>query len=652
MAEFVEVLFGVPRLGALSYRNDESRSACLGRRVSAPFGRREAIGFVVGESDSCAIPPEQLKRITKTLDEEPLFDESTVDLARWLAGMYFCGQGEALSAMLPSARREPRSGAAIEVEEFEIEGSPLKLSGEQAAALERIIRARSGLEYLYGLTGTGKTEVFLQAAEATLSEGRSVIYLVPEIALTGQVVEAAKRRFGDKCAVLHSRLAPSKKLAEWRRILRGEATVVVGARSAVFAPARRLGLIVIDEEHEATYKSGSAPRYHARQVALRRRAVEGARVVMGSATPSVEAWSLMAAGSMDRLPLTRRLAGGAPPAVEIVDMRLEGGPISRKLAESVRASHAEGRQSILFLNRRGFSYFFRCGSCGRELRCPNCSVALTFHKDRNALVCHYCGYRAAPPEACPECGSLDVGWAGFGTERVEEEAGRLFPDLRIRRLDADSTSKTGELEAALADFREGRADLLLGTQMVAKGLNFPRVKTVGIVLADTSLNLPDFRAAERTFALVVQVAGRAGRFTPDGRVILQTYRPDSPVMRLAAACDAEAFYRLELEARRELGFPPFTRLVRVVFRSKEKGRAASSAKKFAELARPLLPKGSELLGPAECPLGMMAGTVRWQVIARAAELGPLHKAMAAALAGFKAPSSVRLEPDVDPVSLM
>ena len=453
------------------------------------------------------------------------------------------------------------------MEEFEIDFAPLALSEEQASALDRITREPSGLEYLYGLTGTGKTEVFLQAAEATLAEGRSVIYLVPEIALTGQVVGGGYERFGEKCAVLHSRLTPSKRLAEWRRILRGEATVVVGARSAVFAPVRRLGLIVIDEEHESTYKSGSAPRYHARQVAMRRGAVEGARVVMGSATPSVEAWSLMASGSVGRLPLTRRLAGGAPPEVEIVDMRLEGGPISRKLAEAVRASHAEGRQSILFLNRRGFSYFFRCGSCGGELRCPNCSVALTFHKDRDALVCHYCGYRAAPPSACPECGSLDVGWSGFGTERVEEEAARLFPDMRLRRLDADSTSKVGELEAALDDFREGRVDILLGTQMVAKGLNFPRVKTVGVVLADTSLNLPDFRAAERTFALVVQVAGRAGRFTPDGRVILQTYRPDSPVMRLGGGLRRRSLLRArarrEARARLPALRPPRPRRVQV-----------------------------------------------------------------------------------------
>lgn len=652
MSEYLEVLFDVPRLGALSYRNDETRSASVGRRVLAPFGRREATGYVVGESDSCALDPAQLKRITRALDDEPLFDERAVELAYWLSGMYFCGQGEALAAMLPSAKRESRTGADIEAEDLDIEEKALELSGEQRSALDRITRVRSGTLYLYGLTGTGKTEVFLQAAEATLAEGRGVIYLVPEIALTGQVVDAAVRRFGESCAVLHSRLTPSRRLSEWRRILRGEARVVVGARSAVFAPVKELGLVVIDEEHEPSYKSGSAPRYHARQVAMRRGASEGARVVMGSATPSAEAWSLMASGQIARLPLTKRLAGGAPPEVQIVDMRAEGSPISRALAESVRASHAQGRQSILFLNRRGFSYFFRCNSCGSELRCPNCSVSLTYHKDRNSLICHYCGYRASPPSLCPDCGSLDVGWAGFGTERVEEEAAKLFPDMSIRRLDADSTAKVGELEAALRDFREGRADILLGTQMVAKGLNFPRVKTVGVVLADTSLNLPDFRAAERTFSLVVQVAGRAGRFTPDGEVILQTYRPDSPVMRLAAAQDAESFYALELEARRELGFPPYARLVRVVFRSKEKGRAAAAAREFSSLAQSFLPEGAEILGPAECPLGLVAGTARWQVIARAPEPGPLHRAMASALAAFKAPSSVRVEPDVDPVSLL
>jgi primosomal protein N' (replication factor Y) len=479
-----------------------------------------------------------------------------------------------------------------------------------------------------------------------------VIYLVPEIALTGQVVEAASRRFGSRCAVIHSHLTPSQKLSEWRRILGGEADVVIGARSAVFAPLSRLGLVVIDEEHESSYKSGSSPRYHARQVAMRRCAAEGARLVMGSATPSVEAWNLMEEGVVERLTLTKRLSGGAPPAVEIVDMGGEEGAISGRLADAVRETARLGGQSILFLNRRGFSYFFRCRSCGAEIRCKNCSVSLTYHKDRNALVCHYCGYRVAPPRACPECGSLDVGYSGFGTERVEEEASRLFPNLRISRLDADSTARKGELEKTLADFREGRVDLLLGTQMVAKGLNFPRVKTVGVVLADTTLNLPDFRAAERAFALVVQVAGRAGRFSPDGRVIVQTYRPESAVIRLAAAADLPRFYALELGARRELGFPPYARLIRVVFRSKERERAMEAASDFARAAAALVPADAEILGPAECPIGMVAGTARWQLIFRAARMGTLHGALSRLLGEWKVPPSVRIETDVDPVNLM
>ncbi len=652
MAEYLEVLFDIPRLGELSYRNDPENPAAFGQRVAAPLGRREAVGFVVGESETCALEDAQVKRILRRIDKESLFDARTVELARWLAAMYFCSPGEALAAMLPSGRREAEAGAAIDTGELEICESPLPLSAEQKYALERITRNRSGLSYLYGLTGTGKTEVFLQAAEATLAEGRGVIYLVPEIALTGQVVDAARRRFGPTCAVLHSRLPRARRLAEWRRILRGEARFAIGARSAVFAPVRDLGLIVVDEEHEASYKSGAAPRYHARQVAMRRGSVERARVVMGSATPSVEAWRLMDEGVIERLHLTVRLAGGAKPQVEIVDMRNESGPISGRLAEAVRSAYAEGGQSILFLNRRGFSYFFRCATCGHEIRCRNCSVALTYHKDRDALVCHYCGYRVSPPSACPECGSLDIGWVGFGTERIEEEAARLFPDMRIRRLDADSTARAGELESAIEDFREGGADILLGTQMVAKGLNFPRVKVVGVVLADTSLNFPDFRAAERAFSLIVQVAGRTGRFSPDGRVILQTYRPANEVILLAAAMDAPGFYARELEVRRELGFPPFARLVRIVFRSKEKTRALSAAGEFSRFLQPRLPSGAEILGPAECPLGMVAGSYRWQIILRAVELGPLHRAVASALEEYRPPSTVAIEPDVDPVNLM
>jgi len=651
VAEYLEVAFNIPLPGTFTYFNHADKPASIGQRVAAPFGRRELTGFVVGEAATCALDPGLVKRITRRIDEEPLFDVSTVLLARWMAGMYFSGLGECLAAMLPSGRRETEP-PALDVAELEIVDHALALSDEQRSSLERLTSAPSGTWYLHGLTGSGKTEVFLQAAEATLAEGRGVIYLVPEIALTGQVIEAARRRFGERCALLHSRLTPSNRLSEWRRILRGEARIVIGARSAVFAPLPRLGLVVIDEEHEGSYKASNAPRWHARQIAMKRCALEGARLVMGSATPSAEAWLLMEEGRVERLSLTRRLAGGAPPEVEIVDLGAEKGAISRRLVEAVREAHAKGGQSILFLNRRGFSHFFRCRSCGAELRCRHCSVSLTYHKERGALVCHYCGYRIALPRSCPDCGSLDLASSGFGTEQVEEEAARLFPDLRLGRLDADSTTKKGELEKVLADFREGRMDVLLGTQMVAKGLNFPRVKTVGVVLADTTLNLPDFRAAERAFSLVVQVAGRTGRFSPDGRVILQTWRPDSPVIRHAAALDVPGFYRDELAIRRELGFPPFTRLIRLVFRAKEAARAPEAAASLAAVLAPLLEGGAEILGPAECPLGYVAGTARWQLILRAPALGGIHKALARGLGSWQAPAGVRLEIDVDPVSLM
>ncbi|TFG81535.1 MAG: primosomal protein N', partial [Spirochaetales bacterium] len=526
------------------------------------------------------------------------------------------------------------------------------LSEEQKAALGRILARPAGRWYLYGPTGTGKTEVFLQAAEATVNQGRGVIYLVPEIALTHQVVEAVRKRFGERCAIIHSGLTPSKKLAEWKRLLRGEADVVVGARSAIFAPVRNLGLVVLDEEHEGSYKAGNTPRYHARQAAMRRAADAGARLVMGSATPSVEAWHLMTEGSLERLTLTRRLAGGEMPTVEIVDMRRETGALSSRLVEEVRRVKAEGGQSILFLNRRGFSYFWSCRSCGAEAICLHCSVGLTYHKERGRMVCHYCGYSEAPPASCPTCGSMDTGWAGFGTERVQEDAARLFPDMTLARLDADAVTRKGALETTLKEFREGRIDLLLGTQMVAKGLNFPGVRLVGVVLADTTLNLPDFRASERAFSLVTQVAGRAGRFAKGGRVIVQTYRPLSSVVQRAAVHDAEGFYAEELAIRRELGFPPYARLIRVVFRSKSKDDAKAAATVLAERIAASSGNDVEILGPSECPIAMVAGNARHQLIIRSSDPAPGRAALSAALAEWRSPASVHIELDPDPVSLL
>lgn len=657
MPAYVSVAFDVPLDRAFTYRNPDGPEARVGCRVEASLGRRVATGWVVATSDRCDMDAELVKPFLRLLDAEPLFGEETLDLARWVSGMYFCPLGEALAAMLPAAsvagtRKSAGHGESASFDDMRIAEAAVVPSTEQRSALTQILSAREGRWYLYGPTGTGKTEVFLEAAEATLAEGRGVIYLVPEIALTHQVVDAVRHRFGDACAVIHSGLTPARKLAEWKRILNGDARVVVGARSAVFAPVRDLGLIVLDEEHEPSYKAGSSPRYHARQVAMRRTGTEHCRLVMGSATPSVESWHQMDTGGLSRLVLSRRLAGGDMPAIEIVDMRTESGTLSGRLIEAIRSVKAEGGQSILFLNRRGFSYFWSCHSCGAEMLCRNCSVGMTYHKDRGRLVCHYCGYQTAPPTVCPTCGSLDTGWAGFGTERVEEEARRLFPDMTLARIDADSTTRKGVLEKTLDSFRKGETDLLLGTQMVAKGLNFPGVRLVGVVLADTTLNLPDFRAAERAWSLVTQVAGRAGRFVKGGRVIVQSYRPTSQVLARAAAHDAAGFYTDEIETRNSLGFPPFSRLVRLVIRSKDATAARTVADRLAQLLRQAAPDSVELLGPAECPIGVIAGNTRRQILIRAADAGTARSTLGTALAGWQDVRGVYVEIDPDPVSLM
>jgi len=496
--------------------------------------------------------------------------------------------------------------------------------------------------------------VFLRAAQYMLNAGKSVIYLVPEISLTHQTADVIGKRFGSQAATLHSGMTPSARLAEWMRIRRGEAPIVVGPRSAVFAPVQNLGLIIIDEEHDGSYKSGNTPRYHARQIAFRRCQQEGARVVMGSATPSAEAWKLMSEGSIKRLDLSRRLSGGGMPEIKPVSLARTAGCLSKELKDEILLTHQMGRQTILFLNRRGFAHFYQCPDCGWEQTCKRCSVSLTWHKSRNRCMCHYCGYSEPPPSACPKCGSINAGYRGFGTEMIEEEVRRTFPDLRLRRADADTAGKKGGLEEALSLFKTGMIDILLGTQMVAKGLNFPGVRLVGVVFADTGLHLPDFRAAERTFSLIVQVAGRAGRYFPDGKVIVQTLRMDDPVITRSCSLDVEGFFNAELSQRRALNFPPFSRLIRFTIRSKDEHRADAAIKRLASFAKSLLPPGSDMLGPAECPIGIMNDNFRRQLILRSTSMGSLHTAARGILAKYEKGRDTKayLEVDIDPVSML
>ncbi len=693
--KYAEIVLNVPVPGTFTYISDDD-NVSLGFRASVLFGRRKMTGFIVAVSDSipknCTIEADKLKKIDRIIDKEPVFTEEQIHLAEWISHYYLCSFGEALSIMIPSGRRESEPLLTG----FDEEASSYiskELSDEQKKAIDGILSsygAASGntpsdttikenkanhiLHYLYGKTGSGKTEVFLGAAERVLAQGKGVIYLVPEIALTSQVVETVAARFGKTAAVIHSGLTGSQKLAEWRRILKKEARVIVGARSAIFAPVPDLGLIIIDEEHDNSYKSDNTPRYHARQVAIRRAMLGKFPVIMGSATPSSEAWKLMHDGTIIKHTLTKRLAGGKEPDIEIIDLNnpesfnsknpntpklaTMAGCISPRLADEIRETHSQKRQTILFLNRRGFTHFFRCNTCGFELKCKNCSVSLTYHKNLGRLVCHYCGWSVPAPTACPECGSLDVGYNGFGTEFIESEVSSKFPDCTIDRIDTDTVSKKGVLQEKLEAFRTGKTDILLGTQMVAKGLNFTGLKLVGVILADSGLHMPDFRAAERTFSLIVQVAGRAGRFFPDGKVLVQTYSPETPAVSYACRSDIEGFYSQELDIRQMTGFPPYTRLLRLVFRSADNECAINASVSATEILHCIYEKYKknmppvEILGPSECPLGMISSNYRRQLLLRSESMQPLLKIVYEFMSNYKNPSGVYTEIDVDPVSLL
>lgn len=643
----------------------------IGKRAEIMFGNKKTQGFIINIQDTipanCPVEPGKIKPIKRVIDKEPLFGKELIEMANWVSRYYLCTLGEAVFSMIPSGRRETSAGG-FGFEEEVGQKKRNELSSEQAQAVQEILSA-SGLlnrfaprnedgssffHYLYGPTGSGKTEVFLSLAEKILETGKGVIYLVPEIGLTAQVVQSVRERFGNTAAVLHSGLTPSQRLTEWHRIMHKEARVVVGARSAVFAPVPDLGLIIIDEEHDGSYKSGNNPRYHARQVAMHRCTTQKIPLLMGSATPSVEAWYGMQTGSIIRHTLTKRLAGGQMPHISCIDLSYfpSDGCISKPLEEQINKTLEKKHQVILFMNRRGFTHFFRCNQCGFELKCKNCSVPLTYHKVENRLRCHYCGWSTFPPESCPQCGSFDIGSSGFGTEFIEAETRAKFPNARIVRLDTDVLKNKEELITTLEDFRNGKYDIMLGTQMVAKGLNFPKLELVGVILADAGLHMPDFRAGERTFSLITQVAGRAGRYFPDGKVIVQTYSPGKGPVLFACQNRIEDFYGTELAEREMLDFPPFSRLLRLVFRSFNKTLAAETARDAVRILSDGAPRGMEIIGPAECPIEKINSSWRYQILLKGSSIIPLQTAARKLLFDYTHNQNVYIEYDVDPVSLL
>ena len=499
---------------------------------------------------------------------------------------------------------------------------PMALTAGQAAALEAIVSADRPV-LLFGVTGSGKTEVYMQAIARELAEGRDAIVLVPEISLTPQTVGRFAARFGNTVAVLHSALSDGERHDEWHRIRRGEAHVVVGPRSAVFAPVRRLGILIVDEEHDCGYKQDESPRYSARDVAVVRAGLEGARCVLGSATPSLESWhNATERGKYRLVRLPDRVGASTLPDVSAMDMRGAAEPgkpvpfFSDLLVEAMRRRLERGEQTILFLNRRGYAPSYQCQACGEPLACGRCSAKLTYHAKDDTLRCHLCGAWQRPPSACPQCGQPLFRPVGFGTQRVETVLHALLPKARVIRMDADSTSRRHSHDELLAAFRSKEADILLGTQMIAKGLDFPNVTLVGILAADRSLNQAyDFRAEERTFQLIAQVSGRAGRGDLPGEVIVQTFQPDHPAIKTACACDYEAFAREALDERRIQGLPPYKRLACVTFAGLDPDAVADAARK-AERAFSALP-GVEVTPAAPAPLERKEDVWRWQLLLRA-----------------------------------
>lgn len=632
-SKLVDVALPLPVDRVFTYTLPPDLAGRVGRgvRVVVPFGPRRITAYVLGER-SRAPGGVRLKAVLGLVDEKPLLDESLMELAGWMSETYVHTIGEVLKAMLPAGVKGRGRLAGADHGDFPLELESPELEPDQCEAFERVTAAmRAGAPstfLLQGVTGSGKTEVYLRCIEESLKMGKSALVLIPEIALIPQTTARFRRRFGDEIAVIHSRLTGPQRSTIWTRAAEGELRVVIGARSAVFVPLRRLGIIVVDEEQDDSFKQEDKPHYHAIAVARHRIERAGGVLLLGSATPSIETYQAARRGEIGHAKLRTRPGGGRMPRVEIIDMRGREGLIGDELLGALEETRARGGQAIVLINRRGHAHYVQCRECGWIARCSNCSISLTFHSRKNELLCHYCGFRTDPPERCPSCGAYRLRHRGVGTQRVEMELLNLIPGIRVVRMDLDTTSgKSGHLKI-LEQFSRGERDVLLGTQMVAKGHHYPNVTLVGILSADGGLNFPDFRAAERTFRLLSQAAGRTGRGERGGRVIVQTFAPDHFLYERLIDHDYEGFAERELELRGELGYPPFGELALFTVGAPSEASAREAGERLARSLISMEGAGSlAVLGPTEAIVKRLKRSYRFQVLVRGALPNELRRSL-------------------------
>lgn len=640
-----------------------ARYADCGKRAWIPFGRRRMIGCIVGTTDNA--PAYNFRDIEKIIDDTPIIGNDLMGLAGWISSYYCASLGSALAAIIPSPLKGGKTSIKPRKREEEEEYSPtlpLKPTAEQEHAIKEIKKSIEKKEFrvflLHGITSSGKTEVYLQCIADILTAGKGAIVLIPEISLTPQTVERFKSRFGNQVAVIHSQMRGGRRFEEWKAIKDGAARIVVGPRSAIFSPMSNIGLIVVDEEHETSYKQEDTPRYHARETAIERARIANCPVILGSATPSLESYYKAEKGEYKLLRLKKRIDDRPLPGVVIVDMKKEiekrkkAAIISSYLRNKIEEALKDKKQIMLFLNRRGFATYINCRNCGSTIKCQRCASVLVYHYSKKGLICHYCGWMLPVPKICPECKSAYLSFSGKGTEKIESEIHRLFPAAGIDRMDADVTKKKGSHDRILKKVKEGATSILIGTQMIAKGHDFPQVTLVGVISADVSLNIPDFRGSERTFDLLTQVGGRAGRGKDPGEVVIQTYTPGHYAISEAVRHDYEAFYKKEVVFREELDLPPFSNIIKITLRAGRESAAKESAGKLSKYLKDGL-KGEKaaVVGPAPGIMPKLKNRYIWNIIIKTK--APLETSNKLKSLLVKAGGGKRsfIGVDVDPISM-